>query len=58
MDNNSITFMRFSLHFPSQLSILKKSPSQMKIDEKHLFEEQLAGCSSLNHTVLFSDSKY
>ena len=34
----------------SQLFIKKKSPSQMKIDEEHLFEEQLVGCSSPNST--------
>ena len=35
-------FLKFS-----QLAVyFEKSPSQMKIDEEHLFEEQLVGCSS------------
>ena len=37
MDNDLIIFIRYSSYFPSQ----------MKIDEELLFEEQLLGCSSI-----------
>ena len=46
MDNNSIIFMRCSLHFPSQLFILKNLQARWKLVRNTFFEEQLVGCSS------------